>query len=145
HYIWSEVPVPRIAVTFSLREVEEIERDCAVYRGRMETIAKQSAVSREEQALRTELARQELINQVRESAAKTLESIRGHQVSQRLAEEAKKRDRYEEMRQQLELDQEWRSAVRKKEQEDDYSFARELRDREQRLQALEEQLEHRAR
>ncbi|XP_047675216.1 gamma-tubulin complex component 6 isoform X2 [Tachysurus fulvidraco] len=145
HYIWSEVPVPRIAVTFSLREVEEIERDCAVYRGRMETIAKQSAVSREEQALRTELARQELINQVRESAAKTLESIRGRQVSQRLAEEAKKRDRYEEMRQQLELDQEWRSAVRKKEQEDDYSFARELRDREQRLQALEEQLEHRAR
>lgn len=41
--------MPRIAVTFSLREVEEIERDCAVYRGRMETIAKHSAVSREEQ------------------------------------------------------------------------------------------------
>ncbi|KAI4886263.1 hypothetical protein NFI96_016349 [Prochilodus magdalenae] len=146
HYIfWSELPVPRIAVTFSLREVEEIERDCAVYRGRMETIAKHSAVSREEQALRTELARQELINQVRESAAKTLESIRGRQVSQRLAEEAKKRERFEELRQQLELDQEWRSAARRKEQEDDFSFARELRDREQRLQALEEQLERRAR
>ncbi|KAM9496353.1 gamma-tubulin complex component 6 [Clarias gariepinus] len=145
HYIWSEVPVPRIAVTFSLREVEEIERDCAVYRGRMETIAKHSAISREEQALRTELARQELINQVRESAAKTLESIRGRQVSQRLAEEAKKRERFEELRQQLELDQEWRNAVKRKQQEDDYSFARELRDREQRLQALEEQLERRAR
>ncbi|KAF7701800.1 hypothetical protein HF521_001083 [Silurus meridionalis] len=145
HYIWSEVPVPRIAVTFSLREVEEIERDCAVYRGRMETIAKQSAISREEQALRTELARQELINQVRESTAKTLESIRGRQVSQRLAEGAKKRERFEERRQELQLDQEWRNAVRKKEQEDDYSFARELRDREQRLQALEEQLERRAR
>ncbi|XP_017340318.2 gamma-tubulin complex component 6 [Ictalurus punctatus] len=145
HYIWSEVPVPRIAVTFSLREVEEIERDCAVYRGRMETIAKHSAISREEQALRTELARQELINQVRESAAKTLESIRGHQLSQRLAEEAKKRERFEELRHQLELDQEWRNAVKMKQQEDDYSFARELRDREQRLQALEEQLERRAR
>ncbi|KAF4081079.1 hypothetical protein AMELA_G00157360 [Ameiurus melas] len=145
HYIWSEVPVPRIAVTFSLREVEEIERDCAVYRGRMETIAKHSAISREEQALRTELARQELINQVRESAAKTLESIRGQQVSQRLAEEAKKRERFEELRHQLELDQEWRNAVKMKQQEDDYSFARELRDREQRLQALEEQLERRAR
>lgn len=43
--------MPRIAVTFSLREVEEIERDCAVYRGRMETIAKHSAISREEQVL----------------------------------------------------------------------------------------------
>ncbi|CAB1323390.1 unnamed protein product [Coregonus sp. 'balchen'] len=89
HYIcWSELPVPRIAVTFSLQEVEEIERDCAVYRGRMERIAKHSATSREEQ---------------------------------------------------------WHSVARRKEQEDEYSFARELRDREKRLQALEEQLEIRAR
>ncbi|KAL2093859.1 hypothetical protein ACEWY4_011171 [Coilia grayii] len=146
HYIcWSELPVPRIAVTFSLQEVEEIERDCAIYRGRMECIAKHSAISREEQALRTEQARQELINQVRESAAKTLESIRGRVVSQRLAEEAKKRERFEELKQQLELEQEWRSTARRKEQEDDYSYARELRDRERRLQALEQQLEQRAR
>uniref|UniRef100_A0A3P8XX05 Gamma-tubulin complex component 6 n=1 Tax=Esox lucius TaxID=8010 RepID=A0A3P8XX05_ESOLU len=88
HYIcWSELPVPRIAVTFSMQEVEEIERDCAVYRGRMERIAKHSATSREEQVL----------------------------------------------------------AAKRKEQEDDYSFARELRDREKRLQALEEQLEITAR
>uniref|UniRef100_A0AAX7U3Q2 Gamma-tubulin complex component 6 n=1 Tax=Astatotilapia calliptera TaxID=8154 RepID=A0AAX7U3Q2_ASTCA len=146
HYIcWSELPVPRIAVTFSLQEVEEIERDCAVYRGRMERIAKHSAISREEQALRAEQARQELINQVRESAAKTLESIRGRQVSQRLAEEAKKRERFEELKQHLEQEQEWRSAAKKKQEEDDFSFARELRDREKRLQALEEQLEQRAR
>uniref|UniRef100_A0A9J8D3L7 Gamma-tubulin complex component 6 n=1 Tax=Cyprinus carpio carpio TaxID=630221 RepID=A0A9J8D3L7_CYPCA len=144
HYIfWSDVPVPRIAVTFSLQEVEEIERDCAVYRGRMETIARHSAISREEKAMRTEQARQELINLVRVSAAKTLERIRGQKS--RLAEEAQKRERFEELKQQLELDQEWRSAVRRKQQEDDFSYARELRDREQRLQALEEQLERRAR
>ncbi|XP_026857161.2 gamma-tubulin complex component 6 isoform X2 [Electrophorus electricus] len=146
HYIFcSELPVPRIAVIFSLQEMEQIERDCAVYRGRMETIAKHSAVSREEQVLRTELARQELINQVRVSAVKTLESIRGRQVSQRLAEEVRKRERFEALRQQLELDQEWRGAAKRREQEDDFSFARELRDREQRLQALEQQLERRAR
>ncbi|XP_070828001.1 gamma-tubulin complex component 6 [Chaetodon trifascialis] len=146
HYIcWSELPVPRIAVTFSLQEVEEIERDCAVYRGRLERIAKNSAISREEQAQRAEQARQELINQVRESAAKTLESIRGRQVSQRLAEEAKKRERFEELKQHLEQEQEWRSAAKKKLEEDDFSFAREVRDREKRLQALEEQLEQRAR
>lgn len=146
HYIcWSELPVPRIAVTFSLREVEEIEKDCAVYRGRMERIAKHSAVSREEQALRTERARQELISQVRESTAKTLENIRGRQVSQRLAEEAKKRERFEELKLHLEQEQEWRNAAKKKQEEDDFSFARELRDREKRLQALEEQLEQQAR
>nr|XP_019934527.1 PREDICTED: gamma-tubulin complex component 6 [Paralichthys olivaceus]XP_019934528.1 PREDICTED: gamma-tubulin complex component 6 [Paralichthys olivaceus]XP_019934529.1 PREDICTED: gamma-tubulin complex component 6 [Paralichthys olivaceus] len=146
HYIcWSELPVPRIAVTFSLQEVEDIERDCAVYRGRMERIAKHSAVSREEQALRTEQARQELINQVRASTAKTLESIRGRQVSQRLAVEAKKRERFEELKQHLEQEQEWRSTAKTKQEEDDFSFARELRDREKRIQALEEQLEQRAR
>ncbi|KAI7812260.1 putative gamma-tubulin complex component 6-like [Triplophysa rosa] len=146
HYIfWSDIPVPRIAVTFSLEEVEEIERDCAVYRGRMETIAKHSAISREEKAIRTEQARQELINQVMQTAAKTLERIRGHQVSQRLAEEAQKRERFEELKQQLELNQEWRGAAKRRELEDDFSYARELRDREQRLQALEEQLERRAR
>jgi gamma-tubulin complex component 6 len=39
----------------------------------------------------------------------------------------------------------WHSLARRKEQEDEFSFARELRDREKRLQALEEQLEIRAR
>ncbi|KAM8750841.1 gamma-tubulin complex component 6 [Acanthopagrus schlegelii] len=146
HYIcWSELPVPRISVTFSLEEVEEIERDCAVYRGRLERIAKHSAMSREEQAQRAEQARQELINQVRESAAQTLESIRGRQVSQRLAEEAKKRERFVELKQHLEQEQEWRSSAKKKQEDDDFSFAREVRDREKRLQALEEQLEQRAR
>uniref|UniRef100_A0A8C1QCI6 Gamma-tubulin complex component 6 n=1 Tax=Cyprinus carpio TaxID=7962 RepID=A0A8C1QCI6_CYPCA len=144
HYIfWSDVPVPRIAVTFSLQEVEEIERDCAVYRGRMETIARHSAISREEKAMRTEQARQELINLVRVSAAKTLERIRGQKSVP--SKPTRKRERFEELKQQLELDQEWRSAVRRKQQEDDFSYARELRDREQRLQALEEQLERRAR
>lgn len=38
-----------------------------------------------------------------------------------------------------------RSAAKKRQEEDDFSFARELRDRERRLQALEEQLEQRAR
>lgn len=39
----------------------------------------------------------------------------------------------------------WRSAAMKKQEENDFSFAREVRDREKRLQALEEQLEQRAR
>ncbi|MBN3277036.1 GCP6 protein, partial [Polyodon spathula] len=112
HYIcWSELPVPRIAVTFSLQELEEIQRDCGVYRGRMERIARYSAINREEKALRTELARQELIVQVRETTAKALETIRGRQVSQRLAQETKKRERFQELKQQLVVEQEVRSLV----------------------------------
>uniref|UniRef100_A0A8C9QUP2 Tubulin gamma complex component 6 n=1 Tax=Scleropages formosus TaxID=113540 RepID=A0A8C9QUP2_SCLFO len=143
HYIcWSELPVPRIAVTFSMQEVEEIERDCAVYRGRMERIAKHSALSREEQILHTEQARQELISHVRESTAKTLETIRGINVATMLKLEAKKRERFEEIKHHLEQEREVKLRTRK-EQEDDFSFARELRDREKRLRALEEQLERR--
>uniref|UniRef100_A0A8C7W1J4 Gamma-tubulin complex component 6 n=1 Tax=Oncorhynchus mykiss TaxID=8022 RepID=A0A8C7W1J4_ONCMY len=138
HYIcWSELPVPRIAVTFSLQEVEEIERDCAVYRGRMERIAKHSATSREEQVL--EWAKYCVCTVGgNQPAVLPLSPPAGRQVSQRLAEEAKKRERFEELRQHLDL-------ARRKEQEDEFSFARELRDREKRLQALEEQLEIRAR
>uniref|UniRef100_A0A4W6D311 Gamma-tubulin complex component 6 n=1 Tax=Lates calcarifer TaxID=8187 RepID=A0A4W6D311_LATCA len=115
HYIcWSELPVPRIAVTFSLQEVEEIERDCAVYRGRMERIAKHSAISREEQVLththtHTHCSSQSDISVMYFSIFSSLKF------------------------------------PKKKQEEDDFSFARELRDREKRLQALEEQLEQRAR
>uniref|UniRef100_A0A674N535 Gamma-tubulin complex component 6 n=1 Tax=Takifugu rubripes TaxID=31033 RepID=A0A674N535_TAKRU len=84
HYICSsELPAPRIGVTFSLQEVEEIEKECAVYRGRLERIAKHSATSREKQ--------------------------------------------------------------KKQDDHDEFGFAREVRDREKRLQAMEEQLEERAR
>ncbi|KAJ3596152.1 hypothetical protein NHX12_002561 [Muraenolepis orangiensis] len=150
HYIcWSELPTPRISVTFSLQEVEEIERDCALYRGRVEMIAKHSATSREEQALRTERARQELINQVRQSATRTLDSIRAQggrgQLRVGVARSGRAGPAQGGCGQLREGGVRWRSASRRKEQEDDFSFARELRDREQRLQALEEQLEQRAR
>uniref|UniRef100_A0A672ZET1 Gamma-tubulin complex component 6 n=1 Tax=Sphaeramia orbicularis TaxID=375764 RepID=A0A672ZET1_9TELE len=109
HYIcWSELPVPRIAVTFSLQEVEEIEKDCAVYRGRMERIAKHSAVSREEQVQKTH------------THIVTYNSI-------------------------FHFSDVFCFLLKLKQEEDDFSFARELRDREKRLQALEEQLEQRAR
>uniref|UniRef100_A0A8C9Y9T8 Gamma-tubulin complex component 6 n=1 Tax=Sander lucioperca TaxID=283035 RepID=A0A8C9Y9T8_SANLU len=138
HYIcWSELPVPRIAVTFSLREVEDIERDCAVYRGRMERVAKHSAISREEQVL--------ILMRFVSIPVLSFSAPVGRQVSQRLAEEAKKRERFKELKQHLEQEQEWRSVATKRQEEDDFSFARELRDREKRLQALEEQLEQRAR
>lgn len=39
----------------------------------------------------------------------------------------------------------WRSATKKKQEDDNFGFAREVRDREKRLHAMEEQLEERAR
>ncbi|XP_043944728.1 gamma-tubulin complex component 6 [Protopterus annectens] len=146
HYIcWSDVPAPCISVSFSLEELQEIEKDTAVYVNRMERIARYSSISREEKDLRTEIARQELIIQARETAAKALEAIKGKQLSERKALDAKKHEAFLELKLQFEKDQERRTTAKQQEADDSFSYAREIREREERLKALEEELERRAR
>ncbi|XP_028389127.1 gamma-tubulin complex component 6 [Phyllostomus discolor] len=146
HYLcWSDVPVPRISVVFSLEELKEVEKDCAVYVGRMERVARHSSVSKEEKELRMEIAKQELIVQAREAASRVLSALSDRQVSERMALDARKREQFQRLKEQFVKDQERRRAARQEELDDDFSYARERRDRERRLKALEEQLERRAR
>ncbi|XP_074759331.1 gamma-tubulin complex component 6 isoform X2 [Athene noctua] len=146
HYIcWSDIPVPRISVIFSLEELKEIERDCAVYVGRMERIAQYSSISKEEKDLRMEIAKQELIVHARETASKVLKAINDRQISERMALDAKKREQFQKLKEQFAKDQERRLAIKQEEIDDDFSYARELREREKRLKALEEELEKKAR
>ncbi|XP_010579583.1 PREDICTED: gamma-tubulin complex component 6 isoform X2 [Haliaeetus leucocephalus] len=146
HYIcWSDIPVPRISVIFSLEELKEIERDCAVYVGRMERIARYSSISKEEKDLRMEIAKQELIVHARETASKVLKAINDRQISERMALDAKKREQFQKLKEQFAKDQERRLAIKQEEIDDDFSYARELREREKRLKALEEELEKKAR
>ncbi|NXC93901.1 GCP6 protein, partial [Certhia familiaris] len=146
HYIcWSDIPVPRISVIFSLEELKEIERDCAVYVGRMERIARYSSISKEEKDLRMEIAKQELIVHARETASKVLKAISDKQISERMALDAKKREQFQKLKEQFAKDQERRLAIKQEEIDDDFSYARELREREKRLKALEEELEKKAR
>uniref|UniRef100_A0A8C3U0U0 Gamma-tubulin complex component 6 n=1 Tax=Catharus ustulatus TaxID=91951 RepID=A0A8C3U0U0_CATUS len=146
HYIcWSDIPVPRISVIFSLEELKEIERDCAVYVGRMERIARYSSISKEEKDLRMEIAKQELIVHARETASKVLKAISDKQISERMALDAKKREQFQKLKEQFAKEQERRLAIKQEEIDDDFSYARELREREKRLKALEEELEKKAR
>uniref|UniRef100_A0A8C3PIH2 Gamma-tubulin complex component 6 n=1 Tax=Calidris pygmaea TaxID=425635 RepID=A0A8C3PIH2_9CHAR len=146
HYIcWSDIPVPRISVIFSLEELKEIERDCAVYVGRMERIARYSSISKEEKDLRMEIAKQELIVHARETVSKVLKAINDRQISERMALDAKKREQFQKLKEQFAKDQERRLAIKQEEIDDDFSYARELREREKRLKALEEELEKKAR
>ncbi|KAJ7329644.1 hypothetical protein JRQ81_015818 [Phrynocephalus forsythii] len=146
HYIcWSDIPVPRISVIFSLEELKEIERDCAVYVGRMERIARYSTISKEEKDLRMEIEKQELIVHARETATKALKAISDRQVAEKMALDAKKREQFQKLKEQFAKDQERRRALKQEEIDDDFSYARELREREKRLKALEEDLEKRAR
>nr|XP_060633764.1 gamma-tubulin complex component 6 [Anolis sagrei ordinatus]XP_060633765.1 gamma-tubulin complex component 6 [Anolis sagrei ordinatus] len=146
HYIcWSDIPVPRISVIFSFEELKGIERDCAVYVGRMERIARYSTISKEEKDLRMEIEKQELIVHAREMASKALKAFTDQQISQKMALDAKKRAQFQKLKEQFEKDQQRRHALKQEEIDDNFSYARELREREKRLKALEEDLEKRAR
>ncbi|KAM4677919.1 gamma-tubulin complex component 6 [Discoglossus pictus] len=145
HYIcWSDIPVPRISVTFSLEELKEMEKDCAVYVARMERIARYSGISKEQKDLQTEIAKQELINQARETAERLLESFKDRQLSEKNSQEQRKRELFLKLKEQYEKYQERRLTAKQEEDDDDFSYARELRDREKRLKALEEELELKA-
>uniref|UniRef100_A0A8D0UK17 Gamma-tubulin complex component 6 n=1 Tax=Sus scrofa TaxID=9823 RepID=A0A8D0UK17_PIG len=146
HYLCcSDVPVPRISVIFSLEELKDIEKDCAIYVGRMERVARHSSLSKEEKELRMEIAKQELIVHAREAASRVLSALSDRQMSERMALDARKREQFQRLKEQFMRDQERRRAARQEELDDDFSYARELRDRERRLKALEEQLERKAR
>ncbi|XP_053572612.1 gamma-tubulin complex component 6 [Bombina bombina] len=146
HYIcWSDIPVPRISVTFSLEELKEMEKDCAVYVARMERIARYSSISKEQKALQTEIAKQELIDQARETAEKSMENFKDRQLGEKILQDKKKRELFQKLKEQYEKDKERRITAKQEEVEDDFSYIRELRDREKRLKALEEELESRAR
>ncbi|XP_062932225.1 gamma-tubulin complex component 6 isoform X2 [Cynocephalus volans] len=146
HYLcWSDIPVPRISVIFSLEELKEIEKDCAVYVGRMERVARHSSISKEEKKLRMEIAKQELIVHAREAASRVLSALSDRQISEQMALDARKREQFQRLKEQFVKDQERRLAARQEDLDDDFSYARELRDREKRLKALEEELERKAR
>ncbi|KAM4749592.1 gamma-tubulin complex component 6 isoform 2-T2 [Rhinophrynus dorsalis] len=146
HYIcWSDIPVPRISVTFSLEELKEMEKDCAVYVARMERIARYSCISKEEKDLQTEIAKQELIIQARETAEKVMENFRDQKLAERMSLDTRKRELFQKLKEQYEKDQERRLAAKQEEAEDDFSYAREMRDREKRLKALEKELESKTR
>ncbi|XP_072327532.1 gamma-tubulin complex component 6 isoform X2 [Scyliorhinus torazame] len=146
HYIcWSDIPVPCISVTFSLEELEEIERDSALYASRMERIARYNSISREAENLRKEIAQQELIVQAQRTATRAMATFRNSQMAERKAFDVKKREQFLELKEQFEKDIERRKAVKQQETEKDLMQIQALGDREEKRKAQEEELERRAR
>ncbi|XP_032201714.1 gamma-tubulin complex component 6 isoform X3 [Mustela erminea] len=146
HYLCcSDVPVPRIAVIFSPEELKEVERDCAIYVGRMERVARHSSISKEEKELRVEIAKQELIVQAREAASRVLRALSDRQTSERMALDARKREQFQRLKEQFVQDQERRRAARQEALDGGGGPAGGFCDRERRLRVLEERLERKAR
>ncbi|XP_063783221.1 gamma-tubulin complex component 6 [Pseudophryne corroboree] len=146
HYIcWSDIPVPRISVTFSLEELKEMRKDCAIYVARMDRIARYSSISKQEKDLQAKIAQQDLFLEARETTEKLLERFKDQQLAEKISMNTKKREQFMKLKEQYEKEQARRLAAKQEEADDDFSYARELRDREKRLKALEEELEYKAR
>ncbi|MEE6481103.1 hypothetical protein FKM82_012751 [Ascaphus truei] len=95
--------------------------------------------------LQTKIAKQELIVQAHETAEKVLEIFKDRQLSEKMAHDTKKRELFQKLKKQFEKEQERRLTAKQEEAEDDFSYARDLTEREKRLKALEEELESSAR
>ncbi|XP_075065008.1 gamma-tubulin complex component 6 [Mixophyes fleayi] len=146
HYIcWSDIPVPRISITYSLEELKEMRKDCAVYVARMDRIARYSSISKEEKDLQSKIAQQDLFIEARETTEKLLDRFKDQQLANKMSLNTKKRELFLKLKEQFEKDQARRLAEKQEEADDDFSYARELRDREKRLKALEDELESKAR
>uniref|UniRef100_UPI00398E9E39 gamma-tubulin complex component 6 n=1 Tax=Pristiophorus japonicus TaxID=55135 RepID=UPI00398E9E39 len=146
HYIcWSDIPVPRISVTFSLEELEEIERDSALYLSRMERTARYNSISREAKNLRREIAQQELIVQAQQTATRAMATYRNNQIAERKAFDVRKRERFLELKERFEKDIERRNAVKQQGTEKDFVQAQALREHEERRNAEVKELERKAR
>ncbi|KAG8517992.1 Gamma-tubulin complex component 6 [Galemys pyrenaicus] len=138
HYLcWSDVPVPPISVTFSLEELKRVEQECAVYVGRVEGAARLSSVSREQEVQPSSPP------WVWPGSWDPVHCLRAadRQASERAALDARKREQFQRLREQLAQDQERRQVARQEELEQDLGCAQELRDRGERPQALEQQRE----
>lgn len=146
HYIcWSDIPVPRISVTFSLEELEEIERDSTVYVSRMERIARFNSISREAKNLEKVIAQQELIIQAQRTATRAMATFRSNRLAERKAFEVRKQERFLELKKQFEKYIERRNAIKQQETEKDLMEVQTLRELDERHKTQEEELEKRAR
>ncbi|KAI8517690.1 Gamma-tubulin complex component 6 [Branchiostoma belcheri] len=126
HLCTRDVPVPRLALTFSMEDLSNIEQRCAEYVGKMEGVARHKTVSREEMERRAVQARQDLVVLARQTASKEIDRIQSERQKALEAADAKKRQQFQELKEQMEQDLQRRASEKEKEAEEDVAFIEEL-------------------
>ncbi|XP_035678118.1 gamma-tubulin complex component 6-like [Branchiostoma floridae] len=145
HLCTRDVPVPRLALTFSMEDLSNIEQRCAEYVGKMEGIARHKTVSREEMEKRAVQARQDLVVLARQTASKEIDRIQSERQKALEEADAKKRQQFQELKEQMEQDLQRRASEKEKEAEEDVAFIEGLKRRESEEAEAEAELERQAR
>ncbi|XP_033121398.1 gamma-tubulin complex component 6-like [Anneissia japonica] len=141
----NHVPIPRLTLTFSLEELERIDKETHVYTERMHNIARRNTVSKEEKETRLEKAREDLLIQARRTAVDELNRIRGEMKQVKEAADEKKRKELKELKEQMQRDLVRRAMKIEEEKETDRKEIEEQDRIEKGIADIEGELESKAR
>ncbi|XP_033116813.1 gamma-tubulin complex component 6-like [Anneissia japonica] len=141
----NHVPIPRLTLTFSLEELERIDKETHVYTERMHNIARRNTVSKEEKEARLEKAREDLLIQARRTAVHELNRIRGEMKQVKEAADEKKRKELKELKEQMQRDLVRRAMKIEEEKETDRKEIEEQDRIEKGIADIEGELESKAR
>ncbi|XP_022099325.1 gamma-tubulin complex component 6-like isoform X2 [Acanthaster planci] len=113
------VSIPRISLTFSTEELDNSAKRTAVYIGHMQALARQKTISRQEQELMESEARQALISQARQAASEELKRLQDAIQERRMVEDAKKRQEFQQLKDQMQRDLVRRALTEEAERQED--------------------------
>ncbi|XP_064632951.1 gamma-tubulin complex component 6-like isoform X2 [Lineus longissimus] len=114
-----EESIPRVTITFSGHDLAMLQTTCQAYISRMKQIAQQKIHTRAEIKERAERAKLDLIQKARHAAAKEMDKFQAKLKEVRRLVDAKKRQQFHELKQQMVDDLERRQQVIDKEKEED--------------------------
>ncbi|XP_077976999.1 gamma-tubulin complex component 6-like [Glandiceps talaboti] len=119
HLCNSQVQIPRLSITFSLEELQRVQSRTRIYLTVMNQVSRLKSMSREEKAIRAELAKQQLLVRAKRTAAKELNRIKEEMKQERVAADAKKRRHFKELKEEMEKYLQRRGMEEEQEKEED--------------------------
>ncbi|XP_071960845.1 gamma-tubulin complex component 6-like [Antedon mediterranea] len=141
----NHVPVPLLSLTYSLEDLQHIDRETQVYVERMYNIVRQNTVSKEEKEARLEKAREDLLIQARKTVVDELNRLKDKMKQVKEATDEKKRKELKGLKQQMQKDL-VRRAIEVEEEKETDRLAVEKQDRiEKGIADVEDELEKKAR
>nr|XP_022343594.1 gamma-tubulin complex component 6-like isoform X1 [Crassostrea virginica] len=140
-----EMDIPRISLTFSEDELRTTMTQCQMYISKMKQIARQHTLSREAQEEQAMERKRDLMRRAKAAAIQEVERIQEAILKKRTLSEAKKREQYKILKNQMEMDLLRRSNSVEEEKKADKARMEMLMNQEREMTEKEKELEAEAR
>ena len=116
---YNGIEAPPVTITTSSEELDSLTLSCDIYIGHMTEIARQVSTNRREQQRRNERAKRQLRVQAHQTATRKLRQIEERLLQQRIENDAKKRQHFNELKDQMEIDLQRRANEKQQEKDRD--------------------------